>query len=63
MLISFIILVNFLSFRQVHKIWHAQVAFCVESFVVLDLHCPPPPLPLFLCPIVRGIIIVRNAKG
>ncbi len=52
----------FLSFRHVHKIWCTQVAFCVESCVVLDLHCPPP-LALFFCPIVLGIVIVCNAEG
>jgi hypothetical protein len=51
-----------LSFRHAHKLWHAQVAFCVKSCVVLNLH-RPHPLPLFFCLIVLGIIIVCNAKG
>jgi hypothetical protein len=38
----------------------AQVAFCVESCVVLNIHCPTSP---FFCPIVLGIVIVCNAKG
>jgi hypothetical protein len=36
----------FVVIQTVGKIWRAKVAFCVESYVVLNLHHPPPPLSL-----------------